>query len=71
MDIGVNWSWLPVFVLIAFSLAVVVFPQRSPGLGGSTYAAMAIVAATLFFVALVAHELGHALQARPRGNGDR
>lgn len=67
VDIGVNWSWLPAFVLIAFSLAVAVFPERSPGLDGSIYAAMAIIAAILFFVTLVAHELGHALQARREG----
>jgi Zn-dependent protease/CBS domain-containing protein len=61
--IGLNWSWFVVFGLIAWSLAVAVFPDQNPGLGKGTYVAMAIVAAALFFTSLLMHELGHALQA--------
>lgn len=64
VEIGVNWSWLVVFVLIAWTLAVGVFPDQNPGLSDGTYLAMAIVAALVFFASLLAHELGHALQAR-------
>ncbi len=67
VDIGVNWSWLVVLVLLAFSLATVVFPQRTPDLEQGSYLTMALVAAILFFVCLVAHELGHALQAQREG----
>ncbi len=45
VDIGANWSWLIVFALIAFSLAVRVFPEQSPGLSDEAYVAMAVVAA--------------------------
>ena len=65
--IGVNWSWLVVFALIAWTLADGVFPAENPGLSGGTYVAMAIVAAVLFFLSLLLHELGHALQARRDG----
>jgi Zn-dependent protease len=65
--IGINWSWLVVFALITWSLATTVFPDQNPGLSDGGYTAMALVAALLFFGSLLAHELGHALQARRDG----
>ncbi|MGZ4406629.1 MAG: site-2 protease family protein [Gaiellaceae bacterium] len=65
--IGINWSWLIVFALIVWTLGVSVFPAQDPHLSSGTYAAMAIVAAVLFFSSLLLHELGHALQARREG----
>lgn len=65
--IGINWSWLIVFALIVWTLGASVFPAQDPRLSSGTYAAMAIVAAFLFFSSLLLHELGHALQARREG----
>jgi Zn-dependent protease/CBS domain-containing protein len=65
--IGVNWSWLVVVALIVWTLESAVFPESNPGLAKSAYLAMAVVAALLFFVSLLLHELGHALQARRDG----
>jgi Zn-dependent protease/CBS domain-containing protein len=65
--IGVNWSWLVVFVLIVWSLADGVFPDQNPGLSDGTYLAMAIAAAILFFASVLLHELGHAFQAQREG----
>jgi Zn-dependent protease/CBS domain-containing protein len=62
--ISVNWSWVVVFALITWTLASGVFPAQNPGLSDASYVAMAAVAAVLFFVSLLLHELGHALQAR-------
>jgi Zn-dependent protease len=67
VEVGVNWSWLVVFALIVWSLASGVFPDQNPGLSDGTYVAMGIVAAVVFFASLLAHELGHALQARREG----
>jgi Zn-dependent protease/CBS domain-containing protein len=64
---GVNWSWLVVFALIVWTLATGIFPSTNPGLSDGTYVAMAVVAAVIFFCSLLAHELGHALQARREG----
>ena len=64
---GVNWTWVIVFGLIVWTLAGGVFPDTNPGLARTTYAAMALVAALLFFGSLLAHELGHALVARREG----
>ena len=65
--IGVNWSWLIVFALIVWTLESTVFPASNPGLATSAYVGMAVAAALLFFVSLLLHELGHALQARRDG----
>jgi Zn-dependent protease/predicted transcriptional regulator len=67
IQIGINWSWLVVFGLITWSLADGIFPDQNPGLSRSTYWAMAIAAAILFFSSLLLHELGHAFQARREG----
>jgi Zn-dependent protease len=65
--IGINWSWLLVFALIVWTLAVGVFPETNPGRSDGTYIALALVAAVLFFGSLLLHELGHAVQARREG----
>ncbi len=65
--IGINWSWLIVFALIVWTLESSIFPGTNPGLSTTTYLAMAFVAAVLYFTSLLAHELGHAVQARRDG----
>jgi Zn-dependent protease len=65
--VGINWSWLVVFALITWTLADAIFPSTNPGLSDGTYVGMALVASILFFVSLLLHELGHALQARRDG----
>ena len=67
ISVGINWSWLIVFALIAWTLAVSIFPSTNPGLADGVYVAMAIIAALLFFTSLLLHEYGHALQARRDG----
>ena len=65
--IGINWTWLIVFALITWSWATQIFPDQNPGLSDGTYVAMAVVAALLFFLSILLHELGHAIQARRDG----
>jgi Zn-dependent protease/predicted transcriptional regulator len=67
ISVGINWSWLIVFALIAWTLATNIFPETNPGLSDGAYVAMAIIAAFLFFTSLLLHEYGHALQARRDG----
>jgi Zn-dependent protease len=64
---GVNWSWAIVFALIVWTLTTGIFPSTNPGHERSTYLGMAIVAALLFFASLLAHEFGHALEAKREG----
>lgn len=67
VEIGVNWSWLVIFGLISWSLGAAIFPETNPGLSDGAYAAMAAVAAVLFFASLLLHELGHAVVAKREG----
>lgn len=67
IELGVNWSWLVAAALFTWILAGGVFPASNPNLGTGTYLAMAVVAVLVFFASLVAHEYGHALQARREG----
>jgi Zn-dependent protease/CBS domain-containing protein len=67
IKIGINWTWLIVFALITWSWATQIFPDQNPGLGDGTYVVMALVAALLFFLSILLHELGHAVQARREG----
>jgi Zn-dependent protease len=67
IEIGAHWTWLMVVALVVWSLAVSVFPAQNPDLAPAAYVLMALVAALLFFASLLAHELGHALQARRDG----
>lgn len=67
VEIGVNWTWLIVVLLVSWSLADGVFPETNPGLAERTYALMAIIAVPVFFTCLLLHELGHATRARREG----
>jgi Zn-dependent protease/CBS domain-containing protein len=67
VDIGIHWSWLFIAILLCWSLAAGVFPETNPGLDDGVYVAMAAVAVPAFFACLLAHELGHARQARREG----
>lgn len=60
-------SWFIVAVLIAWSLAVGLFPVRNPGLPPRTYWVMGIVGSLALFASIVAHEFSHAMVARREG----
>ncbi|MBW3560873.1 MAG: site-2 protease family protein [Actinobacteria bacterium] len=67
VDVGMNWSVLAIFALIAFSLSTGRFPQDYPELSTLAYAVAGFVAAVLFFLSLLAHELAHAIVAQRNG----
>lgn len=60
VEIGVNWTWIFIFLLIAWSLGSALFPATYPRLSAETYLVMGIVAALLFFGSVLLHELAHA-----------
>jgi len=73
IDVGVHVSWLVIFGLVTWSLAVGFFPD-APGLAGrpvAEYWLLGAIAAILLFASVVVHELAHSLVAKSRGLGVR
>ncbi len=67
IDVHVNASWLVAFFLVAWTLAVGLFPQQYGGLSATTYWVMGFAASLLLFASVLIHELAHSLVARSRG----
>src|SRR3989304_2186701 len=66
IDIGVHYTWLFIFSLIAWSLATG-GPQLFQQGTTSTYWIAGILAAILLFSCVLLHELAHSLVAQSRG----
>jgi Zn-dependent protease/CBS domain-containing protein len=66
-DVYVDASWLLIAVLIAWSLAVGIFPGIVSGLTPSAYWSMAVVATVGLLFSIVFHEMSHAAAARGFG----
>ncbi|MGY1522417.1 site-2 protease family protein [Streptomyces sp. MN3] len=65
--VGVHWSVLFIFGLIAFGLSQGRLPETYPGSAWAVYWAAGLVTAVIFFASLLVHELAHALVARRNG----
>jgi len=66
VEIGLHYSWFIIALLITFSLAGQ-FQENNPGWSDGLRWGVSIVTAVLFFVAIVVHELSHAIVAKLRG----
>lgn len=67
IEIGIHYSWIFIFVLVAWSLAQGLFPQQYPGWTPATYWASGLAASALLFVSVLLHEMAHSLVAKSRG----
>lgn len=67
ISIDINYSWLIIFVLLSFSLALSWFPAAYRGWPPAAYWIAGVVAALLLFVTVLVHELAHSLVARAKG----
>lgn len=66
IEVGLHYSWFLIALLITLSLAGQ-FQESHKEWGPNVIWAVAVVTALLFFAALLAHEMSHALVARSRG----
>ncbi len=69
IEIGIHYTWLFAFALVAWSLAGGFFPGNYPGWGAATYWVVGIVAALALFASVLVHELSHSFVALARGHG--
>src|SRR5919201_1755689 len=67
IEIGVHYTWLFAFALVAWSLAEGYFPANYRGWSLTTYWIVGIVAALALFLSVLIHELSHSFVALARG----
>lgn len=67
ISINIHVSWILIFVLVTWTLAVGYFPQNYPDWSRSLYWTVGLVTSVLFFVSVLMHELAHSVVARARG----
>ncbi|TDC47213.1 CBS domain-containing protein [Micromonospora sp. KC207] len=67
VPVGVNWSVLVIFGLIAWGLAASQFPRSYPDQPTWAYVLAGLSAAVVFFLGLLAHEVSHAVVAKRNG----
>jgi Zn-dependent protease len=65
--IGIHYTWLLAFALIAWSLTAGYFPTVLPDAGPLIYGMTGIAGTLLLFASVLLHELSHSLVARQRG----
>ena len=59
IPIDINYTWFIIFFLVTWTLAQSYFPLTIPGYPVIVYWAISLIAAVLFFMSLLAHELSH------------
>jgi Zn-dependent protease/CBS domain-containing protein len=63
IDIKIDSSWLIIFFLVTFSLAIFYFPGRYPTWSRLTCWSISILSSLLFFASVLFHELAHSIVA--------
>jgi Zn-dependent protease/predicted transcriptional regulator len=63
IQIKLDYSWFIVFALVLWSLSAGYFPRVYPDQSTQTYWTAGLIAAFLFFVSVVTHELSHSFMA--------
>jgi len=69
IEIGIHYTWILAFILIAWSLAEGFFPEAYPDWSRGTYWLIGIAASLLLFISVLLHELAHSFVAKARGMG--
>lgn len=67
IDVGIHYSWLVIFVLVAWSLAVNLLPRLLPGIASVEAWVLGVIGSLLLFASVLLHELAHSFMAKARG----
>ena len=67
VEIALHASWFPIYALVIWSLAAIYVPLREPQWDQNESWLAGFAAGTLFFLSVLAHELGHGAVARRLG----
>jgi Zn-dependent protease/CBS domain-containing protein len=67
IDIKLHWSWALILLLLTYQLAVGYFPLFVPNASPLLYWSLGLIAAIIFFISVLLHELSHSFMARARG----
>jgi Zn-dependent protease/CBS domain-containing protein len=67
IPIGINYSWLAIFVLVTLSLSMVYFPSSYPDWPVAVTWAIGVATSLLFFISVLIHELSHSVVSVAQG----
>jgi len=67
ISVRLDWTWIFIAVLVTWSLAKGLFPQKIRGLPEATYWWMGAAGAIGLFASILLHEFSHALAAKSHG----
>ncbi|MBM3945343.1 MAG: CBS domain-containing protein [SAR202 cluster bacterium] len=67
IPIRIHFSWVFIFLLVAWSLASSYLPGNYPGWSRAAYWGVGVVASALLFVSVLIHEGAHSLMALSKG----
>jgi Zn-dependent protease len=67
VKIKIHYTWLLIFFLVTWSLAIGYVPLQFPGLSDITYWIIGIISAISLFVSVLVHELTHSYVALKQG----
>jgi len=67
IPIGINYSWLIIFVLVTLSLSTVYFPSQHPEWSPALAWSIGAATSLLFFLSVIIHELAHSVVSVANG----
>jgi Zn-dependent protease/predicted transcriptional regulator len=67
IDVVIDYSWFIIFFLVIYTMAESYFPQAHQNYSTQQYWLMGAIAATLFFLSILIHELAHSYVAIKNG----